>query len=223
MQRGSQMRLEQRFELKGTPTDLWPYFKNLELLVSCLPGASSHGEIDFDDGIATIPLRFEVRLGPIAAAFIGKGTLTPNDADFTGAFEGSAVDRKTNSRVSGLAKFSLQAAAPPSEHTTVIVDVDYSLAGSLAQFNRAGIVRQLADTLTGEFAARLQQEVNAAQNLEAEPTDEADATDKSATRSSVTRANPDIPEKDTALNPIALIWAVIRRQFTRLINKSPNP
>ena len=40
--------------------------------------------------------------------------------------------------------------------------VDYSLAGALAQFNRGGIVRDLAKRLTTQFAANLQAALAAA-------------------------------------------------------------
>ena len=208
------MQLEQRFEMKASPGELWPYFKDLELLVSCLPGANPEGEIAYADGISSLPLRFEVRLGPIGATFLGKGSLNPNDADLTGEFQGSAVDRKTNSRVSGLAKFSLQAAEPSSGGTIVVVDVDYSLAGSLAQFNRAGIVRQLADTLTSEFAIRLQEKVTAAQSAVTAPAHDTGSVEP-PDEPSATGA----PETNTALNPAALMSALVRRQWSKLVSK----
>lgn len=205
------MQLEQTFALDQAPHELWPAFKDLDLLVNCLPGASADGPIDYREGVATIPLRFEVRLGPIAAVFVGTGKLTPDDETLNGSFEGSAVDRKTNSRVSGMAKFRLNAAEPSSAGTVVHVDIDYSLAGSLAQFNRAGIVRQLADALTGEFAKRLQDKIRTAQT-----------PNKTAPVDGQMRvaAEPDPPPgvaAPPALNPLTLVWSALRQQFAKLL------
>jgi len=203
------MQLEQNFALEGAPADLWPAFKDLDLLVSCLPGASTNGPIDTSDGITSIPLRFEVRLGPIAAVFVGTGKLTPDDDALSGSFEGSAVDRKTNSRVSGVAKFSLHPAQAPTTGTSVKVDVDYSLAGSLAQFNRAGIVRQLADALTSEFADRLQEKIGHSKDTE--------RAAKTEPAPQGQTAENDPPEKPVALNPLTLVWSALRQQVSKLI------
>lgn len=211
------MQLEQSFTLDRAPNDLWSTFKDLDLLVSCLPGASATGPIDYSDNIATIPLRFEVRLGPIAAVFVGTGKLTPDDETLTGAFEGSAVDRKTNSRVSGTAKFSLREDGSSSPGTKVQVDIDYSLAGSLAQFNRAGIVRQLADALTGEFADRLKKAIAA--DSDTQRLESGDADLKTGGPASVPTNDTFDASKPAALNPLTLIWSAIRQQCSQLIAK----
>ena len=77
----------------------------------------------------------------IAAAFAGSGRVSFDDATRSGRFEGNAADKRTQSRVKGAADFSL---APGGAGTVVQVRVDYALTGSLAQFSRGGIVRELA-------------------------------------------------------------------------------
>jgi carbon monoxide dehydrogenase subunit G len=144
------MQLEQRFDLALPPDAVWPAFHDLGLLVDCLPGASLSGPVA--DGHA--PLRMEVRLGPITAAFEGQGTLTLDEAARRGRFEGAAADRRTQSRVKGVADFAL--AGGPDGGSTVVVTVDYALTGALAQFSRGALVREIAATLSAQFAARLQ-------------------------------------------------------------------
>lgn len=142
------MQIEQSFELPGSPERTWPAFKDIDLLVECLPGASLTGPgVDGE-----LPLRFDVKLGPIAAGFVGSGRVGFDDATRSGRFEGSATDRRTSSRVKGAAGFEL---APKGPDTLVKVSVDYTLTGSLAQFSRGGIVRELASALTAQFAANL--------------------------------------------------------------------
>jgi carbon monoxide dehydrogenase subunit G len=142
------MQLEQTFTLQPSPAQVWPAFKNIELLVDCLPGASLTGPAV--DG--ELPLRFDVKLGPIAAGFIGSGRVSFDDAVQAGRFEGQASDRRTGSRIRGAAAFALR----PQEGATVVdVTVDYTLTGALAQFSRGAIVRDLAAALTSQFAAQL--------------------------------------------------------------------
>lgn len=148
------MQIEQRFELPQPPSAAWPAFQDIALLVECLPGAALTGPVAGGE----VPLRFDVRLGPIAAGFIGAGKVSFDAAARSGRFEGAAADRKTNSRVKGAADFSL---APQGSGTLVTVLVDYTLSGALAQFGRAGIVRELATALTAQFAGNLESRLSA--------------------------------------------------------------
>lgn len=142
------MQLEQSFLLPMPPARAWPAFRNVDLLVDCLPGASLTGPAA--DG--KLPLRMDVKLGPIAAAFAGEGSVDFDDAQRSGSFEGQAADKRTGSRVRGKAVFSLQA---HEAGTRVQLGIDYTLTGALAQFSRGAIVRELASALTAQFAGRL--------------------------------------------------------------------
>lgn len=144
------MQLEQQFDLPLPPAAVWPAFGDVALLVGCLPGASLAG----DEADGQWPLRFDIRLGPVAASFGGQGRLTRDDATQSGRFEGQASDRKTGSRVKGAAAFAL---APAGAGTRVSVSVDYTLTGVLAQVGRGGIVKEVAGALTAQFASNLQQ------------------------------------------------------------------
>lgn len=144
------MQITQSFELPCPPSEVWPVLHDITLLVDCLPGASLDGPVE----LGVTPLRFKVKLGPIAAAFVGTGQASFDDERCTGRFEGTAIDRRTSSHVKGVAEFALTACAAGS---SVEVNVDYALSGSLAQFSRAGIVRELAALLTEQFAFNLSQ------------------------------------------------------------------
>jgi carbon monoxide dehydrogenase subunit G len=142
------MQLEQRFALPAPPANVWAAFRDVPLLVECLPGAALTGA----ESDGAWPLRFDAKLGPIAAAFVGTARVTFDDAARAGRFEGSATDARTQSRVKGAASFRVEA---EGETSVIVVGVDYTLTGSLAQFSRAGLVRELANALTAQFAARL--------------------------------------------------------------------
>jgi carbon monoxide dehydrogenase subunit G len=149
------MQLEQNFMLPLPPARAWPAFKDIGLLVECLPGASLTGP----EADGKLPLRFDVKLGPISAGFTGSGSATFNDADMAGSFEGQAADKRTGSRVRGTAAFALQ---PHGNGTRVLITVDYTLTGALAQFSRGALVRELASALTAQFAQQLAVRLQAA-------------------------------------------------------------
>ncbi len=142
------MQLEQRFTLAAPPEVAWPAFHRIELLVECLPGASLTGPA----AVGEWPLRFDVKLGPITAGFVGTGRVSTDDRTHSGRFEGSATDKRTSSRVKGSASFAVE---PGSSGSIVRITVDYALTGTLAQFSRGGLVRELASALTAQFAANL--------------------------------------------------------------------
>jgi uncharacterized protein len=142
------MQLEQRFSLTSTPQRAWTAFHDVPLLVECLPGAALTGP----EADGAWPLRFDVKLGPIAAGFVGSGRVGFDEEARAGRFEGSAADPRTQSRVKGAASFRVEAEGGGS---AVVVTVEYTLTGSLAQFGRGGIVRELANALGAQFAAQL--------------------------------------------------------------------
>ena len=171
------MQLEQSFTLPFAAATVWPAFADVPMLVACMPGASLSGEPRaVTSGAASgaangtisgadIDLVFTVKLGPITGAFQGQGEVRRDDAARSGSFSGNGADRKSGSRVKGEARFSLTEAVPGQ--TRVDVTVDYSLTGSLAQFSRGAIVKELAAALTRDFAENLRLRIAALQTAAA--------------------------------------------------------
>jgi carbon monoxide dehydrogenase subunit G len=155
------MRLEQSFSLPFSRSAVWPAFADVPMLVSCMPGAALQGEPRPVEYGADLDVLFTVKLGPITGAFQGQGAIRLDDAACAGTFSGGGADRKSGSRVKGEAKFTLVEAAPAE--TRVEVAVDYSLTGSLAQFSRGAIVKELAAAMTRDFAENLRARIAEAQ------------------------------------------------------------
>ena len=204
------MQLEQQFLLTPPPAVAWPAFSDVALLVGCLPGASLTGESDAGQW----PMRFDVRLGPVAASFAGQGRLVRDETTHTGRFEGQASDRRTGSRVKGSAAFAL---APHDGGTRVTVQVEYALTGALAQVGRAGIVRELAAALTAQFAANLQARLIERTDTPA-PTGSASAD----------AAQPEVQPLQPAATPVpldggGLLWQALRRWLARILSRSEGP
>lgn len=207
------MQLEQSFALPFPRALAWAAFKDIGMLVSCLPGAALSSPADADP----LQIVFAVKLGPIAASFNGQGSVAYDDAVFSGSFSGSGADRKTNSRVKGEAKFSLSETA---EGTEVSVVVDYALTGSLAQFSRGGIVKELAASITQQFAANLRAriaEVHTASAQAQAGTTEANAGTQAQANSTPASPAPSAPPAaPVALDAGNLVWRVLWARIKRL-------
>lgn len=201
------MQLEQRFTLAHDPSVVWPQFQDIPALVECLPGASLTGPVEG----SAVPLRFDVKLGPIAAGFVGSGNVTFDESAYQGVFDGAATDRRTNSRVKGAANF--QVLPGVAGGTEVVVLVDYALTGTLAQFGRAGIVRELAAALTAQFASRLEERLNRTTAAQGASTTLA-AAESEAAGAAAPSAKPVQP-----LSLLGLIAQVLRRQWGRLFGR----
>lgn len=143
------MEIEQSFTVPYPRDAVWACFHDTSGIVACLPGASLSAP---PEG-TLLKLSMQVKLGPIVAAFAGDGEMTLDEDQRRGSVSGGGVDRKSASRVKGVAAFALDNSTPGE--TRVDVKVDYTIAGSLAQFSRGGIVKELASRMTEAFAANL--------------------------------------------------------------------
>jgi uncharacterized protein len=201
------MQLEQRFPLAAPPARVWAAFRDVPLLVECLPGASLTGA----EADGAWPLRFDAKLGPIAAGFLGQGRASFDDAARAGRFEGSAADARTQSRVRGVASFRVEA---EGETSVVVVGVDYTLTGSIAQFGRGGIVRELANALTVQFAARLAARLpQTSVETPASPATSVASATATATASEATANRP-----SAAVDAGPLLGLVLRARWRRFVD-----
>ncbi|MFL9936238.1 SRPBCC domain-containing protein [Paraburkholderia sp. RL18-103-BIB-C] len=150
------MEIEQSFTVPYPRGVVWNCFRDAPGIVACLPGASLTAPPD--EG--RLKLAMTVKLGPIVASFAGDGEMKLDDTAWRGSVVGGGVDRKSASRVKGEASFSLD--DPTPGETRVDVKVDYAIAGSLAQFSRGGIVKELATRMTEAFAANLKDRLDLA-------------------------------------------------------------
>lgn len=244
------MEIQQHFSVPFPVEAVWRSFHDTAGLVACLPGAAlAEGWEDAPDG--KLPLSMTVKLGPIVAAFAGEGALTLDETARTGAVTGSGADRKSGSRVKGEAAFSLhpEAGEGGTSATRVEIAVDFSIAGSLAQFSRGGIVRELAARLTDAFAANLKAKLEAEalagspgllpQGEMAEtPTEEASDGSRHMTAPDPVAPAPDEPRQPTAAPPTpqpsprsvpqaapldvgALFWPALWSRLRQLLGMQP--
>ncbi|WP_211102388.1 SRPBCC family protein [Azospirillum brasilense] len=177
---------------------VWPLLGDVEQVIACMPGASLTKPREGD----RIFGQMRVKLGPIAAAFAGEGTLTMDAATHTGVIHGQGTDPKNNSRAKADVTFAV---VEDGAGTRIDLTVDFTLTGVLAQFSRGAIVQEIANRLTAEFARNLEAKLAATAPV-AETSVEAvvEAT------SSVEAVSAPAPESAKELNAGNLLWVMLK-------------
>ena len=149
--------VEQHFDVAHPPEQVFAVFEDIATVAACLPGASLTAPAK--------PERVEgairVKIGPIAATFLGSARIERNSADMSGRIVGIGNDRRSRSSTQGEIRYRL---VPISEGAATRVDlsIGYTLTGMLAQVGRPGLVRDLAARLIAEFAANLDRRLSGA-------------------------------------------------------------
>jgi carbon-monoxide dehydrogenase small subunit len=147
--------LTEQFTVAHPPEKVFAMFGDIAAVAACLPGAS-----------LTAPLRPErvdgairVKIGPIAATFLGAARVERSPADMSGRIVGIGNDRRSRSSTQGEIRYRL---VQVGQGTRVDLSIGYTLTGVLAQLGRAGLVRDLAARLIEEFAGNLDRRLSGA-------------------------------------------------------------
>ncbi|MDQ2103940.1 SRPBCC family protein [Azospirillum isscasi] len=186
---------------------VWPLLGDVEQVIACMPGASLTKPREGD----RIFGQMRVKLGPIAAAFAGEGTLAMDAATHTGVIHGQGTDPKNNSRAKADVTFAVLEEGPG---TRIDLTVDFTLTGVLAQFGRGAIVQEIANRLTAEFARNLEAKLAATAPVEVAVEVVEDAAPIAAS------AAPAEPAKE--LNAGNLLWVMLK-DWLRKMFSSPLP
>jgi carbon-monoxide dehydrogenase small subunit len=142
--------LDQHFSVAHPPEQVFAMFDDIASVAACLPGAS----LTAPPSPERVEGAIRIRMGPIAATFVGSARLERSPADLSGRIVGIGNDRRSRSSTQGEIHYRLvpieQGAA-----TRVDLSIGYTLTGMLAQVGRPGLVRDLAARLIAEFAGNL--------------------------------------------------------------------
>ena len=141
-------RIEDEFSVSHPVSAVWAAFADMPAVAACLPGAeiTEHGA----DGVKG---RIQVKFGPMRASFAGGASLERDDAAKRGLIRGAGQDALSASRARGDIAYVLKEAGPAK--TRILVSIDYSLQGPLAQFSRGGLVKEFVGRMVAEFAVNL--------------------------------------------------------------------
>ncbi len=145
------MKLEQSFEVAAPLDRVWAALIDVERVAPCLPGAEVTGRND--DG--TYNGSFRVKIGPTAAAYVGKLEMeTIDEAAHSATMQAAGTDRRGQGGAKATIVSSVREGAPGV--SVVEVSTDYSITGRLARFGRGGMIEEIGNRLLTEFAASLQ-------------------------------------------------------------------
>ena len=145
------MQLKQQFVVAHPRPVVWDYFGKIDKVTLCMPGASLVGPATGSHA----KFKFDIKLGPVSAAFVGNAEMERDPANFRGIIRGNGVDSRGNSRAKGVLEYALSEETGKST-TRVDFTAEFSLAGALAQFSRFGLINDLAVRITADFAKNIE-------------------------------------------------------------------
>jgi carbon-monoxide dehydrogenase small subunit len=140
-------RIEERVVVGHPLERVWAAFADMPAVAACLPGAEiTEHTPSYAKG------RIQVKFGPMKASFAGAAALERDEAAKRGVIRGAGQDALSSSRARGDISYRL---FPEGNTTRIVLAIDYSLQGPLAQFSRGGLVRELVASMAAQFGRNL--------------------------------------------------------------------
>ena len=141
--------IETSFDIDQPASRVWTFFQDVPEVVTCMPGTVLLGQT----GEATYRGKVTVRLGPVTAAFEGEAAIVAmDDGARTARIEASGVDRQGSNRAKASIAYEVHERDGGSR---VKLHGSIRLSGALAQMGRGGIIQDVANHLTAQFAEHL--------------------------------------------------------------------
>ncbi|KJK10755.1 carbon monoxide dehydrogenase [Burkholderiaceae bacterium 16] len=178
-------RIDGGFSVPFPVDEVWRFMADLPAVASCLPGAALT-EQDGDRVKGHVAIKF----GPMAARFNGAARLERDDQNRRGVLKGAGQDSLSNSKAAGDITYVLQAVS--AGETEVLIDLQYSLQGPLAQFSRSGLVRDFVRRMMADFGKNVTRKM--------------DPSLSDSERSKVTQMNP-------VSMMLGVLWERVKRVF----------
>jgi carbon monoxide dehydrogenase subunit G len=188
------MKIEQSVEIKQPRAVVWEKLNDVHFVAECLPGASIVSQL----GDNAYKGRMSVKVGPMAASFLGEIEIRSEPDAWRGVVSGKGADSGSGSRASGSMTYVLADGGSPRT-TRVDIVSDINLAGALAQFSKGPIVQEIANRITSAFAANFEKKLASA----------------SATDDTILASGPAAPQAPS-LDAGGLLWAVLRDRLRAL-------
>jgi uncharacterized protein len=146
------VKLENSFEVTGSPEAAWDLLMDVPRVIPCMPGAELVKTIDESHWKA----RMRVKLGPISLSFLTDVTREEVDEAGRRVVLGA---RAREERGRGAATATIKSSLASAEgRTQVTTSTDLALSGKAAQFGR-GLVQDVSAQLLDSFADCLEQQL----------------------------------------------------------------
>lgn len=151
------MEIRQKFTVEQDIATVWAALSDIRLVASCVPGAEI---VSVSDDQSEIEGQMRTRIGPISAAFGGRGKVVRDEVNYKGSVDGAGSDKNSGSRVQIKLDYALEPADGGKATTTSIV-AGVVLSGPLAQFGKGALINEIATQITQQFTANLRQRFTA--------------------------------------------------------------
>jgi carbon-monoxide dehydrogenase small subunit len=131
--------------------DLWQLLGDISAAAACIPGA----RIEHFDG-RELTGRVRIAFGPIKADFAGTASVERDDATRQAVILGTGTDALSRTSASAKISYRVNADGAHPEAARLVIGMDYSVQGPLAQFSRSELVRSLVRQLVRDFGRNLE-------------------------------------------------------------------
>lgn len=203
------MQFDVSFTVPMPPAQAWPLLLDVRRIAPCLPGA----ELTDVLGENRYKGRARVKVGPIELSFAGEAELRDIDNEArTAVVVAKGAEGKGRGNASANVRFQL---APEGDGTRVTAITDLQLVGAVAQYGRgAGLIKEIANQLTQQFARNLQAAIAAEQPAATTQ----DAPNAAAEPTAATA--PATPPSAQAVSGLSLLWAALRAMLARWFGRA---
>ena len=201
------MRLENSFEVPGSPEAAWGLLMDVPRVIPCMPGTELTETVDDSNWKA----KMTVKLGPMSFAFNTDVRREEVDEEARRA-KLSARARELRGRGGGQA--TIESTLTPLENRTrVDIVTDLTLSGALAQYGR-GMVADVSSQLVKRFADCLQAQLAPAPEGAGEVSVEAGAP---ASSSAAETAAPVAPGPTQPIGGLSLVLGALAGGLARTL------
>jgi uncharacterized protein len=190
------VRIANEFEVEAPVERVWAFVLDVQKLAPCAPGAELTEVVDD----RTWKGKVNVKVGPVSLAFVGTVVMQErDDGAHRMLLKADGREQRGRGAASAVVQSRLEAV---DGGTKVFIETDLTITGAAAQYGR-GMVQDVSQRLTREFAECLQTRLSAAEPVSRESPPVAAAT------------VPAEPVKGIRLGLWAF-WRAVARFFKRL-------
>jgi carbon monoxide dehydrogenase subunit G len=211
------MKIENEFVVKAPVDHVWDYLLDVERVAPCMPGAQLTEVVDD----RTWKGKTNVKIGPVSLSFSGICIMEERDDDARRVVL-KAEGREQRGKGAATARV-VSRMEPVEDGTRVHIETDLTITGAVAQYGR-GMIQDISQRMTNEFAKCLQANIGAA---EAAPAERGlgEVMAEPATSSNVPAAPPR-PGPGQVAPPVRglrlgmwALWRAVVRFFRRLLGR----
>ncbi len=130
---------------------LWQLLEDTKAAAACIPGA----RIEHFDG-RELKGGVRIAFGPIKADFAGTASVERNEAARQAVIIGTGTDALSRTSASTKIAYRVEAESGRPDAARLLIGMDYSVQGPLAQFSRSELVRSLVRQLVRDFGRNLE-------------------------------------------------------------------